>query len=82
MENTLATLENGKYGLCFSSGLGTITAILNLFKSGDHFICGEQIYQGTNDLFKQHCPKFGIQLSFVSENKIEEAIRPNTKVSI
>ncbi|XP_044271708.1 cystathionine gamma-lyase isoform X1 [Tribolium madens] len=80
LEKCLATLDNGKYGLCWSSGLGATTAVASLFKAGDHIICGDDVYGGTNRLFRQVCSKFGLDITFVNEKDIEKTIKPNTKL--
>ncbi|XP_044271711.1 cystathionine gamma-lyase isoform X2 [Tribolium madens] len=80
LEKCLATLDNGKYGLCWSSGLGATTAVASLFKAGDHIICGDDVYGGTNRLFRQVCSKFGLDTTFVNEKDIEKTIKPNTKL--
>jgi cystathionine gamma-lyase len=80
LENCLATLDNGKYGVCWSSGLGAATAVLNMFTVGDHIICGDDIYGSTNMLFRQVCSQFGLELTFAEANNIESAIKTNTKL--
>lgn len=83
LEECLASLENGKYGLTFSSGLGATTSVMSLLSAGDHIVCGDDVYGGTNRLFSKVIAKFGIEPSFVdatNPEKIEAAIRPNTKV--
>ncbi|XP_063923872.1 cystathionine gamma-lyase-like [Zophobas morio] len=80
LENCLATLDNAKYGLCWASGLGAATGIASLFKAGDHIVCGDDVYGGTNQLFNEVCTKFGLETSFVHETKIESAIKKNTKL--
>ena len=54
--------------------------IASLFKAGDHIICGDDVYGGTNRLFNKVCTKLGLEISFVHETKIESAIKENTKV--
>jgi len=83
LEQCLAALEGGKYGLCFSSGLGATTALLGMFKTGDHIICGDDVYGGTNRLFSKVAAPLGITTSFVDVTEIgniEKAIKPNTKL--
>ncbi|XP_063923861.1 cystathionine gamma-lyase-like [Zophobas morio] len=80
LENCLATLDNAKYGLCWSSGLGATMGVASLFKAGDHIICGDDIYGGTNCLLDKVCTKLGLEISFVDETKIESAIKKNTKL--
>lgn len=71
--------------MVFASGLGATTTVMSMFNTGDHIISGDDIYGGTNRLFSKVIAKFGIDVSFVDTTdvkKVEEAIRPNTKVSI
>lgn len=83
LEECLAAIEGGKYGLCFASGLGATTAILGLLKTGDHLICGDDVYGGTNRLFSKVSINMGITNSFVDMvdiSNIEKAITSNTKL--
>lgn len=83
LEECLASIEFAKHAVCFSSGLGATTALLGLFNSGDHIICGDDIYGGTNRFFSKLASKFGIEASFVDATKlelIEQAVKPNTKM--
>ncbi|XP_063923850.1 cystathionine gamma-lyase-like [Zophobas morio] len=80
LEKCLATLDNAKYGLCWSSGLGATMGIASLFKAGDHIICGDNLFAGTSCLFGKICTKLGLEISFVNESKIESAIKENTKL--
>lgn len=81
-ESIIAQLENGKHGFGFSSGMAATTSIFTMFKAGDHFVLGLDIYGGTfrimNDVFRH----FGFEATFVDTtdlSKVEAAIRPNTK---
>lgn len=81
----MAALEGAKYGLCFASGLGAISALLGLFRNGDHIICADHIYGGTYRLFTQVATCLGITTSFIDctdFRKIENTINSNTKVLI
>ncbi|XP_011501434.1 PREDICTED: cystathionine gamma-lyase [Ceratosolen solmsi marchali] len=83
LENCLAALENGKYGLVFSSGLGATTALMSLLESGDHVICGDDVYGGTNRFFQRCASKQNIQVSFVDACNTENfvaAVKDNTKM--
>jgi len=83
LETCLASIENAKYGICFSSGLGATTALLGMLSAGDHMISGDDIYGGTNRLFQKVATNFGIETSFVdgtNVDNIEKAIKPNTKL--
>lgn len=52
LEKCLASLDNGRYGLTFSSGLGATTAVLTMLSNGDHIVIGDDIYGGTNRLIR------------------------------
>lgn len=83
LEGNLAALENGAWGLCFSSGMGAINTVLNLFESGDHVIAGNDLYGGTYRIFMTLYKKFGMSFSFVDTTKlaeIEKALTPKTKM--
>ncbi|CAH1099774.1 unnamed protein product [Psylliodes chrysocephalus] len=83
LENVLAKLDNASYGLTFSSGLGAITAIAGLLKSGDNIIVGDDVYGGTNRLFNKVFSNFNIEVTLidlVDISNLEKAIRPNTKL--
>ena len=55
LEECVAAIEDGKYGHCFSSGMAAIHAIINCFlQSGDHIITSDDVYGGTNKLFKEY----------------------------
>lgn len=82
LQDSLAALENGKHGLCFSSGLGAIDAILKLFRPGDEIISSNDLYGGSYRIFRQIYEKMGIKFHFVSmENPedIKKVINENTK---
>ena len=83
LEDNLAALENGKYGLCFGSGLAAIDAVLKLLKAGDEVISTNDLYGGSYRIFTQVFAQFGIQFKFVPMNNvkaIEAAITTNTKL--
>lgn len=83
LENNLAALENGKYGLCFGSGMAAIDAVLKLLKPGDEVISTNDLYGGSYRLFTKIFEGFGIRFKFVSmydTNHIEAAITKKTKL--
>ena len=83
LENNLAALENGKFGMCFGSGLAAIDAAIKLLKSGDEVISTDDLYGGTYRIFTQIFEPFGIKFKFVPMNdmaQIEAAITSNTKM--
>lgn len=83
LEKCLASLDNGKYGLAFSSGLGAQTIIAQLLSAGDHIICGDDVYGGTGRQFRRITSRQGITIDFVdflNLDNVKNAIKPNTRV--
>jgi len=83
LETCLASLEDGKYGLCFSSGLGATTTTMMLLSAGDHVICGDDVYGGTFRLFDKVFKRFGLEFTFVDgrdPKAIAVAVKKNTKM--
>jgi cystathionine gamma-lyase len=83
LETCLASLDNAKYGLTFSSGLGATTCVLTMLKPGDHIIAGDDLYGGTNRLIRNLSLPMGIGVDFVdctNLESIEKSIKPNTKL--
>ena len=83
LENSFASIENGKYGLAFGSGLAAIDDVLKLLKPGDEVISTNDLYGGTYRLFTKIYEDFGIKFHFVGmENttNIESFVNKNTKL--
>lgn len=83
LENALASLENGKHGLAFGSGLAAIDAVLKLLQPGDEVISTNDLYGGSYRLFKKIFEKFGVKFHFVQmqdASNIEAFINTNTKL--
>jgi len=83
LERSIASLENGNYGLAFGSGLAAIDAILKLLKPGDEVISTNDLYGGTFRLFTKIFEGFGIKFHFIGMSEaqnIENYINKNTKL--
>ena len=82
LEECLASLENGRFGLAFSSGLAAEHTVLSTLKPGDHVIAAEDMYGGTYRLFEEVFKPYGIQFSYVGSRAIdfEKVIKPETKM--
>ena len=83
LQNNLAALENGKFGLCFGSGLAAVDCIIKLLKPGDEVISTNDLYGGTYRIFTKVFEKMGIKFHFTGMNKlenIESLINKNTKM--
>lgn len=83
LEECLAALEGGKYGLACASGLAAAYTVTNLLKAGDHVIVGEDVYGGVYRLFEQVLTKYNLKFTYVNARnteEIEQAITPDTKL--
>jgi len=83
LEDNLAALENGKYGLCFGSGLAAVDCIIKLLKPGDEVISTNDLYGGTYRIFTKVFEKMGIKFHFTGMDKlenIESLVNSNTKM--
>jgi cystathionine gamma-lyase len=83
LQNSLAALEGGKHGLCFSSGLGAMDTLLKLFKPGDEIISTNDLYGGSYRIFKRVYEAFGLKFHFVpmhNMDAIREKINANTRM--
>ena len=83
LENNLASLEGGKHGLCFSSGLAAIDAIIKLLSPGDEVISTNDLYGGSYRIFKKIFENFGIKFHFTAMSdvkEIENLISSSTKM--
>ncbi len=65
LQRSLAALENGKYAICFSSGMGATDAVIKLLNPGDEVITSNDLYGGTYRMFKRVYERFGIKFHFI-----------------
>jgi len=83
LEEHLAIVEGGKYGVCFASGMATVDSCLKLLKSGDHVVCSDDVYGGVSRLYNNILTKYNLSFTYVDTStpeKVREAIRPETKM--
>jgi cystathionine beta-lyase/cystathionine gamma-synthase len=83
LEENLAALENGVAARVFASGMAAIHAVVSMLKSGDHVLCGNDLYGGTPRLFNQVMADFGLEFSYVDTSEtenVERALRRNTRM--
>jgi cystathionine beta-lyase/cystathionine gamma-synthase len=83
LEEAFAVIENGKYGLAFSSGVAATDAVIKLLAPGDEVIAGNDMYGGTYRLFTKVFEKFGIKFHYVDMSEpasVEQYINTNTKL--
>jgi cystathionine gamma-lyase/cystathionine beta-lyase/cystathionine gamma-lyase/homocysteine desulfhydrase len=83
LEENLAALEGGVAARVFGSGMAAINAVVSMLKSGDHVVCGNDLYGGTPRLFNQVMTGFGLEFSYVDTSdaeNVERAIQKNTRM--
>jgi cystathionine beta-lyase/cystathionine gamma-synthase len=83
LEENLAALENGVAARVFASGMAAIHAVVTMLKSGDHVVCGNDLYGGTPRLFNQVMADFGMEFSYIDTSdaqNVERALRRNTRM--
>jgi cystathionine gamma-lyase len=64
LQKSLASLENGKYAICFSSGMGATDAVIKLLNPGDEVITSNDLYGGSYRMFRRIFEKYGIKFHF------------------
>ncbi len=82
LERNVAALEGATHGFAFGSGMGCLTSIMMLFRSGDHIIVGENVYGGTYRLFDKLLRQFGLTFTYVDTRdpqQIADAVTPQTR---
>jgi cystathionine gamma-synthase/cystathionine gamma-lyase len=83
LEACLASLDNGRYGLAFASGMAAEDTLLHLFATGDHVVACDDVYGGTFRLFHRVLERCGLRFTFVDATRIEnveDAIEDRTKL--
>ncbi len=83
LEQYLAAIEGGKYGVCFSSGMSAVDSCLKLLSSGDHIICSDDVYGGVSRHFNQILTRYNLHFSYVDTTdpeNVKAALKPETKM--
>ncbi len=83
LEECIAALEDGKFGLAFASGMAAETTILSLLSAGDHLVACDDLYGGSYRIFERVMRRYNVETTYVPAGNIatyEQAIRPNTKL--
>jgi cystathionine beta-lyase/cystathionine gamma-synthase len=83
LEENLAALEGGIAARVFASGMAAINALCAMFKSGDHVVCGHDLYGGVPRLFNQVLTGYGLEFSYVNTTdpkNVDRAIRKRTRM--
>src|ERR1044071_9599128 len=74
LQQSIAALENGKFALCFSSGMGATDAVIKLLNPGDEVVTSNDLYGGSYRMFKRVFEKYGIKFHFLDLTKVENAL--------
>jgi cystathionine gamma-lyase len=83
LQNALAAIENGKFGLCFASGSAATDAVVKLLNPGDEVIAANDMYGGTYRMFTRIFEKYGLKFHFINMQDADEVsryINKNTKL--
>jgi cystathionine gamma-lyase len=84
LEECVASLEGGEYGLAFASGLAATVATMSLLSPGDHVVAGDDLYGGTYRLFDKVLARSGgLEFTYADTTHpeaVEKALRPETKL--
>ena len=83
LEQNVAAMEGGAFGLGFASGMAAIHCVIQLLQQGDHVVAGNDLYGGTYRILTTVHQKFGVASTFVDMSDLaafERALQPNTKL--
>ncbi|HMQ63134.1 MAG TPA: cystathionine gamma-synthase [Flavilitoribacter sp.] len=83
LEANVAALENGAHGICFSSGMAAMDAVMRLLNPGEEIIATNDLYGGSYRLMVRVYQKFGIKAHFVDMTnpaEVRKAINKNTRL--
>ena len=83
LETCLASLEGGRFGVAYASGMAAIAGLVQLLSAGDHVVVGDDLYGGSYRLFTHVLPRFGVRFTWVDATRpeeIDEAVCPETKL--
>lgn len=83
LQQNIAAIENGKYGLCFSSGMGATDAVMKLLRPGDEVISTDDLYGGSYRIFTKIYQNYGIKFHFINMhdvNNIKNYVTPKTRL--
>lgn len=83
LQKSIAALENGKFGICFSSGMGATDAVIKLLSPGEEVITSNDLYGGSYRMFKRVYERFGIKFHFIdltTADNLIPYINKNTKL--
>lgn len=74
LQKSIASLEGGQFGICFSSGMGATDAVIKLLSPGDEVITSTDLYGGSYRMFRKIYEKFGIKFHFIDLSHAENIV--------
>src|SRR5437867_9596604 len=83
LQTCLASLEGGKFGLAFATGMAACSTVMNLLSAGDHVVVGDDVYGGVYRLFERVMSRYKLTFSYVDArnlDEVERAVRSDTKM--
>jgi cystathionine gamma-synthase/cystathionine gamma-lyase len=83
LERCLASLEGGRFGLAYASGMAAIHGVMQLLSAGDHVVVADDLYGGSYRLFTEVMPRYGLRFSYVDATRtgdLEKAVEPSTRM--
>jgi len=83
LEKSIAALEDAQFGLCFSSGMGAMDAVIKMLRPGDEVITGNDLYGGSYRMFEKVFANFGIRFHYIdlsNPDNILSFVNKNTKL--
>lgn len=83
LQNALAAVENGNYGLCFASGSAATDAVIKLLNPGDEVIAANDMYGGTYRMFTKIFEKYGLKFHFINmqdAKEVSQYVNQNTRL--
>ena len=83
LEENLASLDSGRYGVMFASGMAAVDGALKLLEAGDHVVCSDDVYGGVSRHFNNVLASHGLGFTYVDSARpetVRQAIRPETKM--
>ena len=84
LEENLAALESGRYGVMFASGMAAVDAALKLLRAGDHVVCSDDVYGGVSRHFNHVLASHGLTFTYVDSAQpetVRQAIRRRRRCS-
>jgi cystathionine beta-lyase/cystathionine gamma-synthase len=83
LETCLASLEGGRFGFAYGSGMAATHGVMQLLSGGDHVVVADDLYGGSYRLFSEVMPRYGVRFSYVDATRpaeIAKALEPATKM--